>query len=133
MMQVCFMRWAIFGISSEMWMPGTRRRDRPERPAGGRARLGVPGLELARAAGQPEQDDALLLPLQLAGEDRALEDVEHRHVRGERRGAGGGRPRGTRDGSARGRVNRKTIGVARRTFVGSLVPCSGDAQARNFD
>ena len=90
-MQVWSIRWAIFGISSEMWMPGTDGRDRPERAAGGRARLGVPGLELARAAGQPEQDDALVIPLQLAGQHRALQDVQHRHVRRERRGAGGNR------------------------------------------
>ena len=56
MMQVCFIRWAIFGISSEMCDAGDRGRDRAERSAGGGAGLGVPGLQLARTAGQPEQD-----------------------------------------------------------------------------
>ncbi len=51
---------------------GNGRRDRAKRAAGGRARLGVPGLELARPAGQPEQDDSLFIPLELAGQRRLL-------------------------------------------------------------
>ena len=120
MMQVCFSRLAIFGISSEMWMPGTTVGMARNGPAGRRARLGVPRLELARAAGQPEQDHALLLLLQLAGQGGRLEHVQHRSCRPRTpprrrpscRGSGGGR--------GRGRASRRSCRVASGRPSGGL-------------
>ena len=91
MMQVWSIRWAILGISSEMWMPGTAVGiDRNGPP------VGVPGLGshvsswLEPPASQSRMT-RLSLPLELASEHGALEHVEHRHVGGESRGAGGDR------------------------------------------
>ena len=128
MMQVCFIRWAIFGISSEMWMPGTDGRDRPERAAGRRARLGVPGLQLARAAGQPEQDDALLLPLAArAASAGALEDVQRRHVGRERRRRRRRPCRGSRGGRWHARASRRRIWrrVSAMGFAPAWCPVGG--------
>ena len=50
MMQVCFIRWAIFGISSEMWTPGTTvwiARNGPP--------VGRPGLGPRSRAGSPRR------------------------------------------------------------------------------
>ncbi len=91
MMQVRSIRAAIFGISSEMWTPGTEVGIERNGPP-----VGVPGLgsqvsSWLEPAGQPEQNDVLPPLLQLGGQRRGLQDVERRHVRGERRRAGGQR------------------------------------------
>ena len=71
-MHVWSIRWAIFGISSEIWIPGTAVGiDRNGPP------VGVPGLgshvsNWLGAAGQPEQNDPLVIPLQLPGQHRAF-------------------------------------------------------------
>ena len=77
---------------------GTARRS--ARPASG------PTSRAGCAAGQPEQDDALLRLLELARHVRRGERVERGHVRGERPRR---RPRrGTRGGSARDPANRRS-------------------------
>ena len=92
MMQVCFIRCAIFGISSEIWMPGHGGLDRPERPAGGGARLRVPGLELAGTR-RPARAGCTRFCCFFSSPARAgcFEHVEHGHVGRERRRAGGHR------------------------------------------
>src|SRR5262249_7797128 len=64
--------------------------------------LGVPRLELARPTGQPQQNHALFLPLDLFGKCRLSKDVKHGHVGGER-----SRPCGSR--STEGSTPAKTV------------------------
>jgi hypothetical protein len=73
--------------------------DLRERSAGRCPLLGVPGLQLARAAGQPQQDHPLLLPLEFLGKRRRAEDVEKRHVG---RGGCGSEGGGLEETTARG-------------------------------
>ena len=97
--------------------------DGAERPAGGGAGLRVPGLELARPAGEPQQDDALLLLLQLAGQGRAARARRARSCRRTRR------PRRPRPPRKRAAVD----GVVGRAAEGACeawhAPCSGHAAA----
>ena len=114
MTHVFFIRAAIFGISSEMCDARHVGLDRAERPAGRRAGLRVPRLELRRTAGQPEQDDALLRLLEIVVHIRRGERVELRHVRGERRAGAAGR---TEERTTIHRVIRRTAEV--RTWMES--------------
>ena len=52
------MRCAIFGISSEMWMPGMVVGMVAYGPPVGTTGFWIPGFQLAGAAGKPEQNDA---------------------------------------------------------------------------
>ena len=58
-------------------------RDRHERATGRTTRLRIPRLQLARSTGQPQQDHVLLLLLDLGGDRRILQHVQHRHVLGK--------------------------------------------------
>src|SRR5262249_23172258 len=57
-----------------------------ERPAGRPARLGVPRLQLARPAGQPQQEDVLVLLADLAGSEAVDRRAESRQADAQRRG-----------------------------------------------
>jgi len=81
------MRAAILGMSSEISTPGTLVLMARKRPAGGPAWFGVERFELARATGQPQQDHAFVLLLELIGQERLLEHVEHATCCGSRGGA----------------------------------------------
>ena len=89
MMQVWSIRWAIFGISSEMWMPGTDVGiDRNGPP------VGVPGLgsHVSSWLDPPASQSRMTrfsFRFSSPASTGSLEHVEHRHVRGEGRGAGG--------------------------------------------
>ena len=59
---------------------GHRGGDGLERAAGVGAGLGVPGFQLADAAGQPDDEDALLRLLQLPGGGRVDQAAEAEHA-----------------------------------------------------
>ncbi len=65
---------------------GRGGRNGAEGAARGTARFGIEGLELASAAGEPEEDDALVLATEVAGPEFVVTGFETAETDAERGG-----------------------------------------------
>ena len=116
MMQVFFMRWAIFGISSRDVHAGHRGRDGAEGTAGDGAGLGVPGFQLAGAARQPQQDDRFCCFLSSPARAGLVRTLSWLMSAGEGGGTGRHRPR-------KPRRFRACSGEPQKARCGHVYPC----------
>ena len=90
-MQVWSIRAAIFGISSEMWMPGTEVGIDRNGPPVGAPGLGSQVSSWLEPPASQSRMTCFCFCFSSAASAGGLEDVERRHVRRQRRRAGGQR------------------------------------------